>query len=289
MKGIYYINNFRALAIISIVLGHCIGFCFNTNKSSTFYYENILFNFLQGGTYYFVFITGYLTPKVFYNHYSFKEFFFKKSLKLLTPYLVISSPVILLYLIFNKGTYKEENVLIQLIYYFLSGQTFYAYWYIPFVILLFSLYPLLKFLDKMPRYLFISFSLLSLIAIFMQRPIDNINTFQSLIYFLPVYLFGNIFFRYENYFINNFCYFAPLSFLFFLFFLFLQSFLSNNIGSFHSKPFNYNGIDYMYLQKLSLIIFLMLTFIKYLDYKFYFLDLIAKNSFGIFFAHMPVI
>lgn len=69
------INYFRGLAIVFIVLGHCISFGvsnFNENKSLIACIINYI---LPGGTNFFVFISGYLLHHIYYRKLKVSDFF----------------------------------------------------------------------------------------------------------------------------------------------------------------------------------------------------------------------
>ncbi len=88
-KNLDYIDYSRAIAIIFIVAGHSL--CWGQGKIRDI--NSLIF---AGGTYFFVFIAGYL---FYYLSYKFerKEYFKKKLINVICPYIITLLPVALLY------------------------------------------------------------------------------------------------------------------------------------------------------------------------------------------------
>ena len=84
----------------------------------------------------------------------------------------------------------------------MSGSHLIAYWYIPFIILVFLMSPLhIKFIQLKLTNQILILIILGLVSLFIQRPFEKIKVFQaihSLMYFTPVYLFGMICSKYKD-------------------------------------------------------------------------------------------
>ncbi|WP_228285935.1 acyltransferase family protein [Acinetobacter rathckeae] len=287
MTRSFCIDNFRALVILLIVLSHCTGFLYDNKLNNINMLDSFISNIFAGATFFFVFITGYLTPKVFYPRYTFRDFFSKKIIQLIPPYLCMSLPMILMWVLRDKGFFAGYDHWLQPILYILTGMSFFAYWYIPFAILLFLAYPILRKVDSYTNLMSVLIVVLSVISIFVQRPIDSFNAFQSLIYYIPVYLMGSFVLKKQDIFSSNLA--ITISFILFTFLVVTQTTFKNHIGNYHSNMMDFNGIDYMYLQKMCLTIFIFGLFSRYLNKEYSVLSIFARNSFGIFFMHMPVL
>ena len=89
-----YIHNFRAIAIILIVLGHSISyFSWSTYEKLS---VTILFS---NGTVLFVFISGFLMQHLFFKH-EHREFYKRKIRHVVLPYLLSSIPAIIIFIFF---------------------------------------------------------------------------------------------------------------------------------------------------------------------------------------------
>jgi len=86
------INYFRGIAIIIIVAGHCLTL---SNFSYNSFFGITILNLTQGGTSLFVFISGFLFHHIFYQYFDFKKFMLKKIKYVLSPYIFLSSLVII--------------------------------------------------------------------------------------------------------------------------------------------------------------------------------------------------
>jgi probable poly-beta-1,6-N-acetyl-D-glucosamine export protein len=190
-KFLNSINYFRGIAIIIIVLGHCYDLS-HWNISNDV--EKIFYSSTLNGSIYFLFISGFLYYHIFYHKFNYQEFMTKKVKYVLLPYLFCSIiPVLFTVLLGDGGEYLPSELkhqpLLAILWYFLTGKICHAYWYIPMVMLLFAISPIVNWIIK-SKYLLkvILFSIP--ISMIVQRPIDNINPIHSLIYFFPIYLLG---------------------------------------------------------------------------------------------------
>lgn len=188
------INYFRGIAIIIIVLAHSYGIAhWNVfNNSSTL--EKLFYSLNLNGSVYFIFISGFLYYHIFYHRFNYKKFILKKAKYVLVPYLICSAIPIYL-TVFQKGggSFLPESLqdqpLSQILWFLGTGRAVYAYWYIPMIMLVFAISPLINYLIKhqqLPKVIFF----LMPIAMIVHRPVNNMNPLHSLVYFLPVYLLG---------------------------------------------------------------------------------------------------
>ena len=294
------INYFRGISIILIVFGHCLGL-------ADFSYDSILgntiHNLTQGGTSFFVFISGFLFHHIFYPKFQFKRFLIKKTKYILFPYLILSTlPIVYLLLRFCiSGISSSSSIKIRynsmlsfpIFRHYLTGvdKSFIGYWYIPFIIIIFLLSPLFVRFIKLNFKTQILITILLLIcSIFMHRGIDleALSVFQNVLYFTPIYLFGIISSETKDVIYSKLkgkeFYLLSLAFTLAIF----QAYMGK-LGNYHKLPFIYGGMDLMILQKISLCLFFMVYLKRFENYKLRFFEVIATNSFGIFFIHGIVI
>ena len=184
-----------------IVGGHCVSLAgWSINSLS----EKIVVNLVDGGSVLFVFISGFLFHHVFYKNFDYQIFMTKKIKNVLTPYLVLSS-VPIIYFVFYKGTgsgiysdyifSQQKGIYYQYlrptIMYLWSGYTMTAYWYVPFIMIVFLLSPLfIIYIQLQPSTRLTVLGILLMVAAFVQRPLGNLNPIQSVVYFAPVYTSG---------------------------------------------------------------------------------------------------
>tara|TARA_R110001583_G_scaffold5139_4_gene28354 strand:- start:96 stop:1163 length:1068 start_codon:yes stop_codon:yes gene_type:complete len=284
------LNYFRAIAIVLIVAGHShliSGVHFTTIGTQVFA------NLLIGGTSLFVFISGFLFHHIFLPRYKFSKFMTGKIKNVFIPYIFLSIPIIYFLLTTNTGWkpffmpngYGVTNkYIIPITKYFLTEDTIIAYWYIPFVMVTFLMAPLhVLFIKKKTSIQLITLLLLALAAI-MHRPVGNLNVLQSVIYFLPVYLFG-IFCSINKDMIYAIFKEKELYLLLLAVALAVIQVLIGHVGNYHKPPFDIQDIDIMLFQKILLSLFFMVWLHRFEGTSHQLLDSVAAKSFTIFFLH----
>ena len=285
------LNHFRAIAIAMIVAGHCaylIGARFDT------FLERLFFSLISGGTALFVFISGFLFHYIFYKRYSFKTFMLGKIKKVLLPYSLFSILPISYVLFARVGYYSDfssagnsfiRDYVIPAVQYYLTGSFAIAYWYIPFVMVIFLMSPLHIAFIKTPfkGQILITF-LLFVVSLFLHRPVGNIAVAQSVVYFTPVYLFGIlcsekkeiIYSKLKNKEIYVLLLLASVAVL---------QVVLGHAGSYAKAPFAYDGIDLMLIQKVLLCLFFMVWLHRFEALDSRPINALASTSFAIFFMH----
>jgi len=200
------INYFRGIAIILIVMTHSYGVAHWNVYTQPSLFEKLFYSFNLNGSVFFVFISGYLYNHIFYPNFNYKNFLIKKAKFVLVPYLICSVlPII--YTIFDrqnewlfnfvfvnggKGFLPDgmiDHPLQAIGWFLITGRAVYAYWFIPMIVIVFAISPLINLLVRSGHLLKVVLLLLP-ISMIVHRPINNINPLHSLVYFLPVYLLG---------------------------------------------------------------------------------------------------
>lgn len=290
------INTYRGVAILLIVLAHCYSIS-GVKIDSTL--EKVFANLIAGSTIHFIFISGFLFHHIFYKKLKTNSFYYGKVKRLLIPYTVLSVVPILIKVQSEPEywnaylTTAGEGVVYEFIFpsllYYITGAHLVAYWYIPFALCLFLMYPLhIRFIETKLRNQLIIIGVCFMIAILIHRPINNLAILQSVFYFTPAYLLGILCSM------NKTLIYTQLRGKEFLFLvgalaLALVQALLGRHSNYHKLPFIYDGIDLILLQKSLLCIFFMVFLYQFERSRNRFIVLLASTSFGIYFIHSYVL
>ena len=282
---------FRAVTIVIIVIGHSYdvaGWRLET------FADRFLANLISGGTSLFVFISGFLFHHVFYPRFHYRTFMIKKFKNVYLPYLILSVLPVCLAL-YTRIPYEEfyfgpENTIFDqiirpaLLHYWYGGVM--VYWYIPFIMAMFLISPVVIafiHLKTKPRILLVA--LLTVLSLFMHRPVNNWSVLQSVIYFSPVYMFGILCSMERDWIYKKFNGKDGWLFLAVLFLALLQAIVMQTSGNLQKPPFEFNGVDISLLQKMALCVFFMVFLHRFEDFDSRLLKQLAASSFSIYFLH----
>jgi surface polysaccharide O-acyltransferase-like enzyme len=284
-----YIHSFRGIAIFIIIAFHCIPM-FDWKEYTVL--KNFLLDIFSNGTTYFIFIAGFLFQHLL-QKYDFKSYMIKKFKNILLPYLFLSIPAII-YKIYLKGAQvavpnfdvEQLSLLYKIGWFYLTGQSMIAFWFIPMIFIFYLVSPLLKLIDNNSK-LYYFLPILFIFSSLIHRPENNLNPLHSFLYFLPTYLFGMWASKNKEpllQFVDKFsCLLLPLWILFFT----ANFFYSENHGNIHSQGIMPSGnisIDIGLFHKL-LACLLLINYLKKFDKVFTKFGLYANLSFGLFFLH----
>jgi len=217
----------------------------------------------------------------------------KKFKNILLPYFFLSIPAII-YNIYIKGVQAaapnsdiyQLSVFYQIGWFYLTGQSMTAFWFIPMIFLFYLVSPLLKVIDNNSK-LYYLLPLLFIFSSLIHRPEYNLNPIHSFLYFLPIYLFGMWASKNKEQllqFVDKYSYLL-LSLWIILFSTHL--FYSEAHGNIHSKGIFSSGnilIDIGLSHKI-LACLLLISYLKKYDKIFHKFGLYANISFGLFFMH----
>ncbi len=285
-KFLNSINYFRGIAIIFIVLGHCYRLS-HWHLSSNL--EKIFYSLTLNGSVYFVFISGFLFHHIFFHRFNYQQFIVKKSKYVLIPYLFCSIVPILYIVFFGDGGQFLHNELQQepilaIVWYLVTGSISYAYWYIPMAMIVFAISPLIIWLVK-NNYLLKAVWFLLPISIIVHRPVNNINTIHSFVYFLPVYLLG-VYSSIEKQKIYSYLKNKKIAILLLAIAIgIIQVLLFKETGNFHKDFFTIDLPDINLIQKILLCFLFMSVLDSYEDSNIPSLNKTAETSFAIYFIH----
>ncbi|MBT9187520.1 acyltransferase family protein [Zobellia russellii] len=295
------ISNFRGLAILLIVAGHLYVF----GLSGADILSTFVRNLMGSGTSFFVFVSGFMFHHVYYKRYGFRQFMSKKFKNVALPYLILGTIAVVFFLITSYGYFAPVNQLsseefsnlyevgifkpsdttfMTILKYYYTGRISTIYWYIPFAMLLFLCSPLhMAFIRLKLKEQLSILVLLYVLALFVHRPLLNLNPFHSLFYFTPMYLIGVLTSLYSTN-IKRFLDNKLLLMLVVIIGLSLIQQLLGHEGAYNKYFFEYGGVDLQLIQKTICVFFLFVALEKY-TFKWKILDVISETSFAIYFLH----
>ncbi|MGL5359473.1 MAG: acyltransferase family protein [Shewanella sp.] len=272
----------RGIAIILIVLGHSI---YNSGEGFPLLLENLL----RGGTALFVFISGYFFHRIFYQDFNYKKFMTNKVQNVLYPFFIVS--LVGLACLCLRWVFMEDQslsqVLLSIFYTVRNGYILYPHWYIPFIMAVFLCSPVFLWYIRCSANTRWALLVLScIVAVLLHRPIGNINVIHSLVYYLPFYLMGILYSQDERLITRYGGVLSGVALLVLVVSLLEQTYVVQHVGNYHKAPFEFNGIDWQFVQKLCLCV-LTLNVCEWLAGRSRLPWLIetAEMSFAIFFLH----
>lgn len=284
---------FRGIAILFIVSGHSYG-----SWAIDSFGERVLANLITGGTALFVFISGFFFHYVFYENFVLKGFLKKKAKQIFLPYLMMSVTGIVYYVSSldplpyanDLGIDKLDSWMkyIEMVATYLwTGKIATAYWYIPFILIIFTISPFfiryIKFPTAYRVYIFLTFLAA---AMFIHRPAGNLSPLHSALYFMPIYMLGIIYSIHRDSIIAFINGKSIIIGLVVLFLSVLQVLFFEGYGNFHKEEiFSYGGVDIIIIQKIAMCFFFLSILHKYENSNIPGLKLLAQSSFAIFFIH----
>lgn len=289
-----YINVFRGLAILLIIMGHTMQFA---PSNSLIHIINC--EIICGGTALFIFISGFLFEHLS-KKFEYKNYLSKKWTNVILPYLITSIPGLLFCFLMPvqyKNPFDGLNYFIQTPLLLSIGRVHNVpSWFILMIIIFFIFSSLLLKLEK-KNILFKFLPLLFLLTIFIPRPSAEFQDTIGLDYFAKYLI-------YVKYILFNFIHFASL----YVFGMFCSKNKDTIIDKFYDRRFLLwvlmivlSVLDIFLQYKYSysnftlsktILTMLVLGYLKHYDNFFVShdklnktLDLIAKYSFGLFFVH----
>ena len=306
-EHIAYIEYFRAVAIVLIVCGHTYAVAWrhfiDEDPLSRVTWLNVIPALITGGTAYFVFISGFLYRQVFHGRTSYGEFMRKKALYVGLPYIVLATPLALAEMclgLFSVTAMKEgvtypHSYFVDFIVLFSTGRMVIAYWYIPFIFLVFLASPLFdRFIELSRGWRAAVFAVAILVALWVVRPPENLNPVQCFFYFANFYMFGILFCEYRTAitdFVARPLVLAALAALMLAIasaqVMVMQ--FPGNLERLPSDGLGFVGFDAMLVQKYAGILFFCGLLTHVAGWMKRPLSFVAEHSFGLFFVHGIVI
>lgn len=288
------IHRLRGVAILMIVAAHCYQ-CFSwaTHPAA----EALFKDTFDNSSLIFIFVTGFLFQHTEEQRFAFGGYLVRKLRNVLVPFVIALTPAIAYALFrsraeFAGGPLWESSLPARALYFAIyPGQTMdYALWFIPVIAIYYISAPLLRALDR--RQVYWLLALLLPVSLLMHRPTYNEGHNLSLaLYFLSSFVLGMWFSRYwadAAAWLDR--HIVALSILFAVVFI-GHLLLSDHHGkSTTAAPFETQGteglIDWVYVQKLLMVMVLLAVLHSLRDRSAKLLDFIAGASFTIFFYHL---
>jgi hypothetical protein len=271
-----FIVYFRAIGILLIVAGHSYALG-GIRLGSGF--DNTLSNLIKGATALFVFMSGFVFDYVFSARYGYRSFVLDRAKKLLIPYSLLTAGFV-----FSNWTPAVQSAE-QLFRYFAIGDAFQAYWYIPFIMLMFAFSPLHRlFMDLRTSQQIAIIVGAAIVSGLVQRPVSNDNALQSVIFFMPVYLSGIFLSLHRKTLLPALQKRWPTLLLTAVLLAIVQS-ARGQSDNMHKPFFAFGGFDLMVFQKLVLALALAGLFAKLPSPPSRVVSVVADTSFAIFFLH----
>lgn len=289
-----YIHRARAVAIVSIVAMHCVD---DLDWSSSHQLHRLLVELFQGSTVVFFMISGFLFQHLS-DRFSYSDYLEKKFKNVILPYLVVSTPGILL--LITKPEFAIDNPELANAAWWIKGLFLYFYggaqinhvlWFVAVVTIFYLLSPLFFYCLQHPRW-FLALLLLVPVSLLAHRTTtQKYHHLQLALYFLSAYMAGMAAGLYAERvlaFVDR--YMAWLVAVFLAIF-FGHLLLTDHVGSYVEEIFSTsNGvIDWIFLQKF-VFFFVLIGALRHLDDKrMRVVDYIATVSFAIYFLHIYVL
>ena len=187
------LHYFRVVAILAIVFLHTISF-----STQNIIHNSVVLTLFWFGSFYFVFISGYLCSFIeSQRETSTIQFYFRKLRNVLCPYVVWTVIIWFFFYFFNGNSYHDLlSALPGLIYVLINGSMQGQYWYIVFIGFCFLITPILFRLGS--KQLIILTVISSVIPIFVGRrgyynfyDLSQMPSYiRTTMYFLPMYFRG---------------------------------------------------------------------------------------------------
>ena len=290
-----YLHSFRGLAILKIVFGHavaaaCIGAygVFDISKpiliiSEVFYHDSTL---------YFAMISGLLFSKILKPR-GYHKFYKSKLKHILLPYLFFTVILTLIKINFSQISSFQDGfqlVASKVWMNFIFGKANFALWYIPVLIFLYLVTPVLEFLQRKNSVTKTLFFIIIIAPLFISR-IQNLTEYslslETMIYFTGAYALGMFLGVDLN---KKLSWLKKYKNLFGLMGLISSAFLFY----FYINDIDYLGIvslkeTVFYIQKICFAVVFILLFKSLKDKQPKWLSPIASDSFSIYFIHGSIL
>ncbi len=286
-----YIHNFRGFAIILIVGVHCRT-SIDWPKDSVSH--DLLFYGLDFSTILFVFISGFLFQYVHKEKLNYGKYLFKKLQFVVIPYILVSIPALLDKLLIETDAswmtdfYKGLNTVWQVIYMLCTGKHSGPFYFIPMICLIFIMGPLFYRIQKLK-----SFNFLVVVIVMLGMFSYNYGYYatlgESLIYFIPVYVFG--IWAGKNHAsistLTNFILLVLICIYFLIFYLeMIQLIDVFRLKSFDAPQYFTPVFNWGKLKVMLLAIILLNIFHRLKRHNFPTLTTLGNYSFGVYFIHI---
>ncbi len=287
-----YIHNFRGLAIILIAAVHC-----RTSLlwPQDFLLHELLIYGLDSSTILFVFISGFLFQYANAEKLNYKNYLLKKLKYVITPYVLVSIPAIIDKVIFEDNIYwmdplyKNSHPVFQVVYLLFTGKQSGPFYFIPMICIIFLLAPILFRIQKSTYFSWIMATLVG-IGLFTYAYGYYASTIESLLYYLPIYVFGMWACKNRDWILNMRSYVMialASSYILILYFEITKTIITQHLYFFEPTSHYFTTqFNFSKLKEMILAILLITVFYRFRKKDLSFLALLGSYSFGIYFIHI---
>jgi len=271
-----YINLFRAIATLFVVVNHSIhglqwGAEFDNLETS-----RALKIVFSNAALLFVFISGFLFQHLLYK-YNYRTFLLSRFRLVILPYLIVSVPAVIAWVfVFQKSGWSippdfySQPWWYRAGFFYITGQHMAPLWFIPMIAMFYLLSPLFQWIDQRP-WLYCSIPLFMWLSYEVPR---HWSPWISFVHFFSVYLIGMAASRYKDRVLDwSYHYRYVLVSLFGL------------AVVWELTQTHYTQSYFNYLNKLVLCFLVIALLHHYRDLKFGVLGWFAAINFSVFFLH----
>lgn len=187
----YPVHHMRGIALLPIVAGHCYN---SLNWQADGVGQHIGFIWVELNIL-FIFISGYLFQHLS-GRYRYGAYLGTKARTIVLPYLIISIPALAVYLFalkphpFIQEQLSQMNSIEELAFLVCTGAHMGPYWFVPMMVLIYLISPLLILIDRRPSAYVLIAPLYILSVTVLPRPMYDMNPPLAVGHYLPVYLLG---------------------------------------------------------------------------------------------------
>lgn len=281
------IHTLRACTIFFIVAGHSFWLLPWAQPQ----HLQQLVNLFENGSVMFVFVAGFLFQHL-HKRFAYLDYLIKKVSHVVLPYLLISTPAIWVALHHNHYPQLEAHSIgYQIGWYLLKGGAHlnFPLWFVPMICLFYLAAPVFMWIIRHPKLYWLIPPLCVLSLVIKRAPFPNLDTPHLALYMLPAYLLGMWCSQFRQ---NSVLVILEKNLLVTLA-LIICCFLLPYLADRHTSNYEESGyftfeagwIDWLFAQKLLLVVLLAAAF-KHLPSRMHqYLAPIAATSFSIFFLH----
>ncbi len=285
-----HVHCFRGLAILIIVFGHAVaGAVIGAKGVFDESYPLVMISevLYHDSTIYFAVMSGLLFTSVL-RVKGYRRFYMNKLKFIIIPYLFLTLVFTLFKMKFLSDTLFENvwNYLHQVGRDLIYGKANFVMWYIPVLVFLYLVTPALDWLrtrSKFTKGVFLLMVLMPLLVSRIQMAHEYLLKLETMLYFTGAYAFGMWIGSNLNKKLNlmkrHRFLVLILAFISTVLLFFLYTYQFDVIGEVSLRE------SLFYIQKLCFTVLILLLFKKYEHKKIKWLNVVARDSFAIYFLH----
>ncbi len=257
--------------------------------------NSILTYGLDSSTVLFVFISGFLFQHLNANRFQFNDYIVKKIKYVIVPYVLVSIPAMADKLFFETDAawmtpfYKSLALPLQALYLLVTGKHSGPFYFIPMIAIVYLMAPLLYKLQKTNSFFWVGL-IISILGLFTYAYGYYGNILESLLYFLPVYIFGMWVSKNKKWIlgVRTYVLFASAGVYLAIFYLEMtHTVIVEHLHFFEPTPhYITSQFNWGKLKEMILAAVLLATFYRLRDKDFNYLTWLGSFSFGIYFVHI---